>query len=1233
MELGKTSLPRRSKRISQVLGTNSDDDENDVDPEPELQRLLEQFLPRGNSPSTPREPNPLKRKAECLTDRQNFPCEVAKSAPSISTDNSKNISIEWSPERSTASIKGVALAKSDNLENEPPGIIENDISGNYNHNRSEEANNANDVFYSTSDGSNSMRALLPEATQEDNNNNLDPESSNVDSSHSQCSPHTSWTLPSSVSLCSRSSEPPGNAQIHPIHPTIPIKRPRGRPPAPLNMPRRNNNSTPQRRSRRERKQPANYYELPPGFAEIEDDYEPTAPEEPVDLQYSPQVPSLARKRVDIIPPRCLYRSRQLCILRELNSSSCLDEEDPLVQFPYILADQRVNHPRLLLRDNQYRSFICHVDFSTSEMKTIHTLLCGHQIPEDETPIQDHLFHAVQFLDVELITKRIRRLKGLLTLLPPGFDPAHLFLSHVGIPKEYQKILKQIEKILRDTHQPEGCKNTVAKIGRANINSILQECDIVKGLHRRKADSIMRFLSDAQSKSLSNMPSSLVVYASSVSPQTPLASSDNKLPSAMLRSRQLGLTNHRGRDPVNVSLRTLHSRRWELWKTWKGASHDVLVLSWSPDGTQFIAGTSTHCEENNMQYNRNNNLLLGDLVTDSIRELPDHRIPRPLISGGEFTNQASYNNLDPDLYMTISAAQWSKKYLYTASYDKTVRVWDTQPEVGCIQQLFHPEKLDVMAISDCQYRLVGTGCQDTTPVRIWSPMSNGTHTCVELERYQGYAPSSLAWGTNPSCSEFLAAGMSQKLVRLNSSASECGLIVLWQVEASNVCRFDKWKIPFHISDIKWHQNQPLFIAGCSTPQQLANSNLTSVRSVVNLYDPLRTHCEVSSFQCPALDINEITFCPSNDNYVTASCTDNLTYVYDRRNPSSVLHKLGHGKPIHQLDTSVTQEEDDTGVCLATWSGSTFFTGGSDGVVKTWDIRRSADDLIFEDIATFNHGVMSGALSPDHTNLVIGDSGGSVHILSTAPFSRENGLDLAYHAAEVNTQTNNDCEESVAGILESKRLVASGKLTRHPIFGFGKGPLYEGPYAIWARPPGTSPNEIPYTPLEPAIQAEQLDGPPISQRQLLDQDGQRRVHRHISLALARNRESGPARSPRKGGKARRLNEPVTPSTSRIPQIAPKETIEVSSEESNIVSRPKRRRYPLRTPRKTKNQSLRPKKPICIDLTGDTSEDEGPSSSSISSYSTCISRQEPYKVEADLLEEDNWWPTSEDVTSLGL
>ena len=34
-------------------------------------------------------------------------------------------------------------------------------------------------------------------------------------------------------------------------------------------------------------------------------------------------------------------------------------------------------------------------------------------------------------------------------------------------------------------------------------------------------------------------------------------------------------------------------------------------------------------------------------------------------------------------------------------------------------------------------------------------------------------------------------------------------------------------------------------------------------------------------------------PNNTNYITAGCTDGVTYVWDFRMPDKVLHKLEHG----------------------------------------------------------------------------------------------------------------------------------------------------------------------------------------------------------------------------------------------------------------------------------------------------------------------------------------------------
>ncbi|EFR01168.1 Rik1-associated factor 1 [Nannizzia gypsea CBS 118893] len=1114
MELGKTSLPRRSARVLQnLLAAESDDDEYDDDPDVEAQRLLQQFLSPKELSLTSREPNPLKRKAEYLTDRQKSPFVVANSSPPIPEINSENHLTNEFPKTSSTTTEKIALDKNGNLESQLPGMIENDGSLDCTHNWPEEAINARDGCYTIPDGTSRTWALLPEATQCDDNNALQSGTSYVESSQSPCSHNTSWTLPSSVSLRSRSSASPGNPQ----HPIIPPKRPRGRPPGSLNMSKRNQDTTPRRRSRRERQQPHNYYAIPPGFADLEDNHEPEVPEESVELQFPPQIPSLARKRADTVTSRWIHRSRTSCILQELLSPQCLNGDDSLDPLPYIPTDERIYRSRLLSTGNKNRGiiFISHVDFSKSEMQTIYTLLCGDPMPEDETPIQDHLAKAIQFIDVKQLTERIRRLKYLDALLPPVFDADCLYLPQS------------------------------------------EECDIVKGLQRRKASSILQFLLDGQSKTLSSIPSRLVVYPYPPSTPQVLASSDDKLPSALLRSRQLGLTHHRGRRPVNSTLRALRSRKWDLWKTWKGASHDVMVVSWAPDGTRFVAGTTTHCEDNNMQYNRNNNLLLGDLVTDSIRELPDHR-----------------------------CSQWSST-------------------------IYIPL---VMTNNQSLGHTTSTGCK------------------IAAQSESG-----------PLCQTARTLVLSYINIQAIHPHHWPGAPALPAIEAPNVHIFAEWEMSLHISDIKWHPTKPMFIAGCSTPH---SSTWTNARSIVRLYDPLRSKHEVSSFQCPALDINEVTFCPSDDNYITSSCTDNITYVWDRRNPSSILHKLGHGKPILQLDTSRTQEEDDTGVCFAAWSGSTFYTGGSDGVVKSWDTRRSTDDVIFEDIASFSHGVMSGKLSPDHTNMLIGDSGGSVHVLSTAPFSRRNGPDLTYHAAEVNAQVSDNDEESIAGILEARKFVASGGLTRHPVFGFGKGPLYKGPYATWARPPGISPDEIPHTPLEPYLQALQLNGPPTHQRQLLTPEKQETVYRNISLAWARNLQSVPGKPPRK---ARRLDQTVTPTASQRPQGYMKEVIEISSDEGDMDSRRRTRKLPLRSRtmlatsspsraryRNIKNKSRSPKKRVFIDLTGDDSDDDSfPSSSSISSYATCVLNQDqmPCKREEDDPEDDHWWPVSEDIAKFSL
>ncbi|KAF4772685.1 hypothetical protein HAV15_004869 [Penicillium sp. str.  len=82
---------------------------------------------------------------------------------------------------------------------------------------------------------------------------------------------------------------------------------------------------------------------------------------------------------------------------------------------------------------------------------------------------------------------------------------------------------------------------------------------------------------------------------------------------MLYSRELGGGNHR---PIVTDVVS----DLRPWKSWQRRFGDLLVLAWSPDGTRFAAGAAAKSDEHNMQYNKANNLLLGDLQSNRLKEI-------------------------------------------------------------------------------------------------------------------------------------------------------------------------------------------------------------------------------------------------------------------------------------------------------------------------------------------------------------------------------------------------------------------------------------------------------------------------------------------------------------------------------------------------------------------------------------------------------------------------------------
>jgi WD40 repeat protein len=545
-------------------------------------------------------------------------------------------------------------------------------------------------------------------------------------------------------------------------------------------------------------------------------------------------------------------------------------------------------------------------------------------------------------------------------------------------------------------------------------------------------------------------------------------------------------------------RRLHSRiipDLKPHKSWKGASNDVIVSTWSPDGSRFAAGATTQCDEHNMEYNRGNNLILGNLATNSLKELPDHWVPRP-------AGRSNQNVVDSRLYMSVTALQWFEDLLFSASYDNTVKLWDATNHANahCVKSLHHSSKVQVMARSTSNQNILATGSKS---IGLWN-IDDASYSPLDITRpYKKdveMTPTSLVWGGLPATNKILLAGLSEKESH-DYDLPHGGLLAMWFMHEASMVPVHLTPNSQNVFDIKWHPSLPVFATANSLGPH-KNPASKDARSVVRTYQPLVMKSRSMEFDCPALDINDITFCPSDLNYITASCTDGITYVWDRRRPDQIVHRLEHDPPLNQMDENLTREQADVGVRLALWGGSMdqFYTGASDGVLRRWNILRAPEDALVDNVMSFPEEIMCGTFSEDKSNLLVGDCAGGVHVLSSSPFPYEpEDRQMRFERA---AEPDVDNSDSDSGIAAGDQLVSSGQLVRHPVYGVGQGPYYKGPFAAWARPKDTPRDQLARTPLDNTVQAQQLDGAPVKDRLGLDDKLREDVRGQIQLARIRN-----------------------------------------------------------------------------------------------------------------------------------
>lgn len=718
--------------------------------------------------------------------------------------------------------------------------------------------------------------------------------------------------------------------------------------------------------------------------------------------------------------------------------------------------------------------------------------------------------------------------------------------------------------------------------------------------RRYRADIQAFFTDAINRRLATVPRlfwGVLTMDEIALPQRPAHRSTTI--DRLLRGRELG-------NRVNQRVQAGVSRNLRPSASWKGASNDVIVLAWSPDGTRFAVGATAQCDEHNMEYNRGNNLLLGDLTRNRLKELPDHWKPRS--SQRAMSDQAGTS---PRLFMSVTALQWFEDTLFTASYDNTVKLWDvsSHDEAYCFKTLKHQSKVQVMARSNFNQNIVATGADS---IGYWDTSADyPKYTTLDINRVKrdvGLVPTSISWGTNAATSGLLVAGMAEDDLE-DTMVPSGGHLGLWCANESSLIPIQLTPNSQNVFDIKWHHSLPAFATASSVPHSKTPGTSKEAKSVVRIYEPLVSkRCNVE-FDCPALDINDVTFCPQNPNYVTASCTDGVTYVWDYRNPSDVLLKLEHGAPLNQIDENLAREQADAGVGLALWGDTIdqFYTGSSDGFLKLWNILRSQEDALVEDKANLSEGIMSGSFSEDKSNLLIGDAAGGIHVMSSGPFVTDDGHQMDFEpAAESHADNDGDSQGTESGVEASNQMLSSGRLVRHPIYGVGQGPFYDGPYAAWARPKGTPKEALPWTPLEQKHQARQFHGAPIEDRKDLDKQSRNDVAAHMRLASIRNQ---------KRNENKRKRDDVGPKLQEATRgSGEREYIDVENYTPQFrppMPIPKRRIYrPVITRKETD----------VIDLTIDSEPEQEDSENEVSA------EEDPDEDEPWM--EDFWWPANADV-----
>ncbi|ETS77534.1 hypothetical protein PFICI_11408 [Pestalotiopsis fici W106-1] len=471
----------------------------------------------------------------------------------------------------------------------------------------------------------------------------------------------------------------------------------------------------------------------------------------------------------------------------------------------------------------------------------------------------------------------------------------------------------------------------------------------------------------------------------------------------------------------TTFKSNHEDAMEPQIEWTNCAGDIMTLSWVSN-TQFICGTTTHSDSHNQQYNKPGNLLLGSSSQSTLRAFPDHRIPRPVVLHGDNALDAMVESQDPWLFSSVVDSDFDpvQKLAFTASFDKTVKIWRVKDTMELIGTWEHGGRVNFVLASKHPHGLVATAVDvATNAVRVYhtaticSNQSFDSYSCtrVDEEDYTpsekwAYCPAAIRWGLAPGLQHLLLVGYSPRSMTgddhdIPLDKQSTGELCLWDTLQRQQIKVNSLATQ-NVFEVAWHPSRNAFAVATSQAMSIERNdhNINTQIRIFEINPDTGQYGAIKTLDCTAIDINELVIRPNSAaySYVAAGCTDGNVYVWDTAGSDLPMCILRHGEPVEELLGE--KELEDVGVKFVSWgtTADRLYTGSSDGVVKVWNIRNGKAKHL-RDLIEVSGPITAGAFSPDYTKLTVGDGSGRVYLLSLEDDDDEEGNQAAKNNSDL------------------------------------------------------------------------------------------------------------------------------------------------------------------------------------------------------------------------------------------